>query len=297
MTFRRVWRTLFAVVAFVTVATACGGNATDVADSEAELLATRIFAAAGTSEGSALLRYEQDVALAEATAACMNESGFDYVAYVAPEVTAAYYPAADGSRYPDPEFIERYGYGIVLQILDSANGIPARDFLEQSNPNGEIFMRLSENEQEEYIRSEETCRNAAIDSVPDLRQTEEIFEVLAENLAGISDRVLADQRMIDYLESWAACMSAAGWEIDSPDHTDRYIDQVLNAALESVENPKERINQLERAMVIEADVASSDLECGGGPAAIAKYEALELEYQTLVVAENLSEVKDILAAP
>ena len=86
-------------------------------------------------------------------------------------------------------------------------------------------------------------------------------------------------------------MSAAGWEIDSPDHIDRYIDQVLNAALESVESQEETISQLERVIVIEADVASSDLECGGGPAATAKYEALELEYQALVVAGNLSEVK------
>ena len=161
----------------------------------------RIFAAAGSSEEDALLRREQDVALAEAMAVCMNESGFDYIAYVAPEVTAAYYPAPDGSRYPDPAFVERYGYGIVLPILDSVNGIPPRDLQEQSNPNGEIFMSLAENEQEAYIESEETCRNVAIASVPDLRQTAEVFELLAEDLEGIPDRVLADQRMIDYLVS------------------------------------------------------------------------------------------------
>ena len=227
----------------------------------------------------------------------MNESGFDYIAYVAPEVTAAYYPAADGSRYPDPEFVERYGYGIVLPILDSANGIAPRDSLERSNPNSEIFMGLRENEQEEYIASEETCRSAAISSAPDLRQTEEVFELLAEDLDGIPDRVLTDRRMIDYLKSWRACMSAAGWEIDSPDHTDRYIEQVLNSALGSAESQEETISQLERLIVIEADVAASDLECGGGPAATAKYEALELEYQALAVAENLSEVKDILGVP
>ena len=297
MTFGSVRRTLFAIVALGSVATACSAGTSDPADSESELLAQRIFAAAGSSEEDALLRREQDVALAEAMAVCMNESGFDYIAYVTPEVTAAYYPATDGSRYPDPMFVERYGYGIVLPILDSVNGIPPRDSLEQSNPNGGIFVSLPENEQEAYIASEETCRNVAIASVPDLRQTEEIFELLAEDLEGIPDRVLADQRMIDYLESWEACMSSDGWEIDSPDHIDRYIEQVLNAALESVESQEETISQLERVIVIEADVASSDLECGGGPAATAEYEALELEYQALIVTENLSEVKDILGTP
>ncbi len=279
------------------VATACYAGTSDVADSESELLAQRIFAATGSSEEDALLRREQDLALAEAMAACMNESGFDYIAYVAPEVTASYYPAVDGSRYPDPEFVERYGYGIVLPILDSVNGVPPRDSLEQSNPNGGVFMSLPENEQEEYIASEESCRNVAIASVPDLRQTEEIFELLAEDLVSIPDRVRADQRMIDYLESWEACMSADGWEIDSPDHTDRYIEQVLNAALESVESQEETISQLERVILIEADVASSDLECGGGLTATATYEALELEYQTLAVAKNLSEVKDVMGTP
>lgn len=297
MTLGVVRQALIGLAALGVVATACSGGTSDAVDSEPELLARRIFATAGSSQEDALLRREQDVALAEAMAVCMNESGFEYVAYVAPEVTAAYYPAPDGSRYPDPEFVERYGYGIVLPILDSANGIPPRDLQEQSNPNGEIFMGLPENGQEAYIEAEETCRNVAIDSVPDLRQTEEVFELLADDLEGIPDRVLADQRMIDYLESWEACMSAAGWEIDSPDHVDRYVEQVLNAALESVGSPEETIGQLERAIAIEADVASSDLECGGGPAATAKYEALELEYQELIVAGNLSEVKDIFNTP
>lgn len=57
------------------------------------------------------------------------------------------------------------------------------------------------------------------------------------------------------------------------------------------------ITQLERVIVVEAEVASSDLECGGGPAATAKYEALELEYQALAVAENLSDVKNIIGVP
>lgn len=290
-------RILFVVVALVATATACGDSAPDAVGSESMVLAERIFAAAGSSGEAAALRREQDMALAEATAACMNESGFDYVAYVAPEVTAAHYPAADGSRYPDPDFVERYGYGITLSILDPANGIAPRDSLEQSSPNGAIFMRLPENEQDEYIGAEETCRGAAIASVPALRQTGKIFEVLAEDLAGIPDRVLSDQRMIDYLDSWKTCMSQAGWEVDSPDHTDRHIEQVLDTALASAGSHQETISQLERVIVIEADVASSDLECGGGPAATAQYEALELEYQAQVVAENLAEVKDILRTP
>ena len=99
MTFGSVRRTLFAIVA---LATACSAGTTDTADSESEMLAQRIFAAAGSSEEDALLRREQDVALAEAMAVCMNESGFDYIAYVAPEVTAAFYQPRMAVDIPTP---------------------------------------------------------------------------------------------------------------------------------------------------------------------------------------------------
>lgn len=226
----------------------------------------------------------------DALARCMNEEGFDYVPYVIPyrftwqgrgaTIVSAQTP---GSSLPADQFAKQYGYGIST-MDDSTNK-------QQTNPNDAIVDAMSAAERVAYYHAlygpdvalqkdgrvahkeltigDSSCYQKASNEAfgdPTTATTNPVmnaFGPLLEAMGALTQRELADPRMVAAMQEWIDCMATAGYpgytDLNQPrqDVSDRTTKVMGSAKDASKADPDE----LAAVRAFEIAVATADLEC------------------------------------
>lgn len=182
---------------------------------------------------------EEDLAkqrkVEDATAACMKDAGFEYVA-VPPE-SQPKSKFNDAFNLPPDKFAEQYGYGV--STIDWSKAAPGND---DSNPNTKIRAALSPTAQKAYDKSlngpnagpngliavgpsdgdgkatgaktDLGCRGKAAEEVygkgADRADTFKKYDSLFKDIQALSKRIDADQRVVDATSAWSDCLADAG---------------------------------------------------------------------------------------
>ena len=162
---------------------------------------------------------------------CMKAQGFDYI----PVDPFAQQQALTGkARLTDEEFIKQFGYGIST-LFGRAT--------EQSDPNDRIRRSLGPADRAAYDRAlyGETSGVTFAEAVDSgdftelggctREATEEVFggattlTALQERLDELDERIVQDQRMVEAVEKWSACMREEGYRYEEPDEIDGDIEK------------------------------------------------------------------------
>jgi hypothetical protein len=101
---------------------------------------------------------DQEQQRQEQIAACMQEQGFEYVAYVDPDMVTFVPTSSDGLEWGSEEWVRKYGYGVTTQWFSQEAVGPdlvgyeshESESDESGDPNTEIYESLSESEREAY---------------------------------------------------------------------------------------------------------------------------------------------------
>lgn len=267
----------------------------------------------------------------EAIAACMKAEGFDYIPY-SPDSYFQVVPASGGGGVAqigggqgqlgeglsDEEFAAQYGYGI------STNDEPPPPA--EVDPNDAIVDALSVSGRVAYYHAlygpdvslqsdghlahkelpfdDSSCWRKASDevfgTVPEVDSSVlAAFQPLLDEIGRLSDRVLADPRLVAALQEWSDCMAGAGFpgytDLNKPrqDVSDR-ADTVLGPSRDPARADPQ---QLAEVRAFETSIATADLHCTSGYGTT--YSAVQLEIETAFVNDNraqLEQYRDALAA-
>lgn len=138
-------------------------------------------------------------------AACMGESGFQYV----PGDDAAGQLALSQTM-PADEFAARFGFGATAYGL----GLIDDTVVE---PNGDYLATLSPAEQEAFDSAVRACLESAPTGNPDAVLEPGGSAAIAVVVDRYGDVITNDERVIDALAKWKTCLSESGFDFDAPD--------------------------------------------------------------------------------
>jgi len=193
----------------------------------------RIAVRAGGGQGTSEEELAKQRKVEDATAACMKDAGFEYVA-VPPE-SQPKSKFNDAFNLPEDKFAQQYGYGIST-IDWSKTGD------DDSNPNTKIRSALSAKAQKAYDtalngpnatangtvviapkegngpatsgKQDLGCRGKAVEEVygkgEDRAADFKKYESLFKDIEALQKRIEGDQRVVDATTAWADCLADAG---------------------------------------------------------------------------------------
>jgi hypothetical protein len=238
----RTFRTVSAVAAgslLVVLLSACGGGEKGTDDGED----TTIAGLLGADYGDGTDWMEQERAVQQAIATCMQQEGWEYIPVEQPDGVYEY------SEEDELERIKREGLGVVYYTLYQGSDEMEDPYADWVDPNWEYQESLSEAEREAYYESlygteeeqsadmttevdPETgeeyqisygygagCQGEAYADVQgdDPTQTPEFWEATEKYYTELQERVAADPRIVEANEDWVSCMVDAGHDYDSQD--------------------------------------------------------------------------------
>ena len=243
---------------------------------EEESPASLLYEVYGTNEQVFALRKEAE----NLTAICMAALGWDYLP--APDPSLANRFELDA----DPDFRDRWGYGITTVFDEPDNPLVAKEFV---NPNQEIMDGLSEQALTAYLtdlfgQPSDESEDAGVQPVPSGCAGESTVEAFSElplyfdleaneAVFSIYDQLEQDTRVIEAAQLWSNCMLADGYRYE----TSADISTELSQALEELNG--ETGDALEQLQLQELELAATDYNCREGEfnqivdAARAEYEA------------------------
>ncbi len=170
---------------------------------------------------------------------CMKTEGFDYVPVDALAQQAA---LTGSSRLSERDFIHQFGYGIsTFWGRGGAQADPnerVRASLRPADRAAYDRVLWGENAGATFTEAVDTgnftklggCTREATEAVFGGAQ---VITQLQRRLDQLDERILEDQRMVRALESWSACMAAAGFRYQDPEA----IDSELFDRMESIVGP------------------------------------------------------------
>ncbi len=192
---------------------------------------------------------------------CMKAEGFDYV----PNPLAM--DSLDRARQSlsREEFIDSYGYGIDQRLSE-----PVPD------PNEEALARMSAEETASFEDAlmghgpeEPGCATQARRQVAEDRSLSPAALAIADGLREAFDATNADDRVIDSIRDWAACMAGRGWEFNHPSEIPSfllglYLPADQYSGLDGEESPEQddHAGDLSEIRDLELSIAHDDLHCG-----------------------------------
>ncbi|NIK55515.1 hypothetical protein [Kribbella shirazensis] len=233
----------------------------------------------------------------DATAACMQTAGFEYVA-VPPEQNAKS-KFADAFNLPPDKFAEQYGYGISTIDWSKAGE-------DDSNPNTKIRNALSPTAQKAYDKAlngpnatgngaivvqgegdgpstsgeaDLGCRGKAVKEVygADRKTDFKKFDSLFKDIQALQKRIDTDQRVVDATTAWTDCMADAGHaglkKVDDPrEQIQKKLDELTGATPPSKNGPTKTVTgppsfdkvdsaKLSELRKSEIDLAVADQKC------------------------------------
>jgi len=173
----------------------------------------------------------QNVLVEEATAACMQEQGFEYIPLTG-ENSNVWYGSDDGNEWePDKrEWVEKYGYGVF--DFPGMTDVP-EEGEEFTDPNQDYVEALSESEREAYYEAlsgesptEEQmndpefdwnsldmgCQGEASNEVYNndaLTELYEQYEPLMNDMSELYEKTADLDAVVELTDEWAACMEKA----------------------------------------------------------------------------------------
>jgi hypothetical protein len=263
----------------------------------------------------------------DALAACMKEQGFDYVPFVLPvrfsfrREGVGVISVDDGSTpsLPPDQFAKQYGYGIST-VDKSADQPPA-------DPNDAIVDAMSAAERVAYYHAlygpavalqkdgtlahkelnidDASCFSKAGTETEDQQVTVttspalNAFAGLTSEMGALTQRELADPRMVAAMQTWTDCMAAAGYpgytDLNGPrqdvaDRTTKVMGQARDAT-------KADPDELATLRSFEIAVATADLDCRVAYDASFKTVQVDVEQQFIDShRQELEQYRDALAA-
>lgn len=249
----------------------------------------------------------------EIVAACMRQAGFDYIAWVDPQLLP---PGSDPETadLTDREYAAIFGFGLTTREIEVPDIVP--------NPNSIYFETLPEGEQAAFeiamngqllqdfeiveVSSSTVgapgCQQAAFDALtpPGIRPeaVDEYYVLVNE----VEDRVRADGRVLDALEEATDCMAQAGFTLTldaSPleffyENAERMTGGELPVTFVAMQDMTDQ-NLAEEVREFERLIAVTSYDCSESLVEVEETVRLELERE--MVAENrelLVEVAPVL---
>lgn len=224
-------------VAVAAGAAGCGGGGDDERRRAAEPAFVELEDRLGFDTAGILARQNR---VETRIAACMKESGFEYVPI---DPFAQQTLATRAARLSDADFARQFGYGIST-LWGNGERTPA-------DPNERIRARLSAADRRAYDRTlwGEYPRATFVQAVDrgDLTRLGGCTRTAAREAFGDGqaigqivarfdahdDRVTADRRMVQADERWQECMAAAGYPVDSSED----LEDEFTARMEAIVGP------------------------------------------------------------
>lgn len=238
----------------------------------------------------------------ELIAGCMKDAGFEYVPH-APTPVGFDFNSLGSAELDDPDWIERYGYGIVYA--------PDREeIVIASDPNEEIVASLSDAERTayyvalaggssavdadgQYDPAKGGCMGAAqieLDARDPLKADE--FAPLRDAVMAFYTEVPAQPEIVALDAAWAECMSAAGHgpyvsQMDPLGEINgslaMLIDELGDAAWED--------SQTQELGTREIELAQADFACREETDYRKKYAAVRTTLEERFVEDNLADLE------
>lgn len=288
---------------------ACSGPAEEsgVAQSPIE----RYMSAGDGTQLSEAERKEQGdawlLANEELIAACMNEQGFDYVPHP-PTPMGFDFSTLTSPDLDDPEWVQRYGYGIV-------HGPETEVVTIAEDPNEAVLASLSQPEvnayyvalsggsgaytaDDEYIPEKGGCQGAAqieLDSRDPLRGDE--FRPLRDAVNDFYTSLMTTAEIAELDARWADCMDAAGFgpytlQLDALAEINADLVVMANERGGNAQDDPE----MEKLGAREIEVALADLACREETDYRASYDAIRTTLEERFVEDHLAELESFKAA-
>jgi hypothetical protein len=293
----------------VLAATACGsdGDGTDASETAPSPIAEFLGEEAGPPDDETFRQeiLDEEQARQEAIAACMQEEGFDYVAYV-PDGDA-FFGAGDGDvAWGSEEWVARYGFGITTLWFTQEEVGPGLtgsddsgfDELMAEDPNQQIFEGLSESEQDAYQVAlyGDLGQQGVVDQTMDDEEAEAQREEIALEPAGcqgeafadsasfdfyrdfgdeleeLYQRVESDPRIIEAMQDVSECVAGQGLEFTSMDDVRARFDEHLEAIDAAVVHPGQDLTEDEYNSMTDEELQ----EVFGQPRVIPEEQLAEL---------------------
>ena len=244
----------------------------------------------------------QLLAQEELVAACMKEQGFVYVPFP-PTPLGFDFSLVGSSEVDSPEWIERYGYGIV-------NAPDREDVVISADPNVEIVESLSESDKKaytvtlwggpdaytadgEYDPTLGGCFGAAtVELAAQDPLTDKRFAPLQDAVLDFYTRLMTEPEVVELDTRWAQCMDAAGHgpyvsQLDAlAEINGEYVVTVNEQGGAATQDPALR-ELADRELIL----ARADLECREEVDYRAQYAPVRNALEERFVEENLADLE------
>lgn len=297
--------TITVLAAAALLLTACGGTPEQpertLSPIDVYLLAgsgTELSAEERDADGDAWLRENEEL-----IAGCMKDAGFEYVPH-APTPMGFDFNMIGSADLDNPEWIKRYGYGIVTSPdrSDKPTVVP--------NPNDAIVEALTDAERTEYYRtltggesaygadgsydpSKGGCFGAAqieLDARDPLRADE--FRPLLDAINDFYLALDAQPEIVALDAQWAECMSTAGYgpygyQMEPLGEINGELLRLINeGGADAWADPA-----VERLAVREIELATADFECREETGYRASYASVRNTLEERFVEDNRADLE------
>ncbi len=234
--------------------TAAGAESSD----DATLLA-ELYSLLGVQTDDELLAFLSTNIPQSDVARCMSEAGFQYIEGPTPDEEAAFNLQ---SQLSADEFAATYGFGIAASDLGLMPQIEA-------DPNSGYVGSLTKGQQDAYYQAYLPCAGGTPERIA-------YSNALNAATAQFRDAIAADDRVVESLAMWSACLAAAGFIYDTPLRMRESIYDRLNSGINH--------DELEQLLVDEIALATANVSC----------EAAHTSAYRDVVLERFDEYKKLL---